>query len=99
MNSDDLEVASRGYRVKNDRPDRSEADRNDKTSCHASVLAGRSASASTCQTWSPWAITLHGIDHLAGIEPANMLLTSSPVNSCASAGECGGLNPLWSRAL
>src|SRR6266581_3206873 len=63
MNRDDFELASRGYKVQNDRPERSEADRKDKTSCHASALAGRSARASTCQTWSPWAMTLHGIHH------------------------------------
>src|SRR2546425_95758 len=33
-----------------ERPERSDADRKDNTSCHASALAGRSARASTCQT-------------------------------------------------
>src|SRR5437762_10803682 len=47
MKSDDFEVASSGNSVQNERPERSDADRNDSTNCHASVLAGRSAKAST----------------------------------------------------
>src|SRR5207245_10229110 len=76
MNSEDFELASNGYGVQNDRlpapapapgpgPGPPAAARNDSTSCHASAFAGRSAKASTCQTWSPRAITLHGIGHLA----------------------------------
>src|SRR2546425_8083536 len=52
MNRDDFELASSGYSVQNDRLARSEADRKDNTSCHASAFAGRSARASTCQTRS-----------------------------------------------
>src|SRR5207249_9119258 len=63
MKSDDFELASSGYSVQNDRRERSDADRKDNTNCHASALAGRSARASTCQTWSPWAMTLHGMHH------------------------------------
>src|SRR6266850_5302572 len=104
MNRDDFELASNGYRVQNDRPARAEADRNDNTSCHASALAGRSARASTCQTWSPWAMTLHGMHHhLANKGPPICWLTPRPVNfwglSVPSGGErlealgellCGG---------
>src|SRR5205823_13684698 len=82
MKSDDFEVASSGYNVQNERPERSDADRNDSTNCHASVLAGRSAKASTCQTSSPLAITRHGMDHLANKGARICGLTLSPVNSC-----------------
>src|SRR5439155_10568008 len=71
-NREDFEVASNGYGVQNDRlptptpaPGPPAAARNDSTKCHASVFGGRCARASTCQTWSPRAITLHGIGHLA----------------------------------
>src|SRR6058998_131855 len=67
MNSDDFEVASNGYGVQNERrrPGRgSDAARNDNTSCQAAVFARRSATASTCQTWSPCAITRHDMAHL-----------------------------------
>src|SRR6185312_17077158 len=91
MNRDDFELASNGYRVQNDRPARAEADRNDNTSCHASALAGRSARASTCQTWSPWAMTLHGMrHHLANKGPPICWLTPSPVNSWGPSVPSGG---------
>src|SRR5881397_250999 len=67
MNSNDFEVASNGYGVQNDRrrPGRgSDAARNDNTNCQAAVFARRSATASTCQTWSPCAITRHDMAHL-----------------------------------
>src|SRR3954470_11622562 len=67
MNSDDFEVASNGYGVQNDRRrpgSDSDAARNDNTSCQADVFACRSATASTCQTWSPCAITRHDMAHL-----------------------------------
>src|SRR6267143_5709141 len=63
MNSDDFEVASKGYGVQNDRRrpsptsaaspalpgNGSDAARNDNTNCQAAVFARRSATASTCQ--------------------------------------------------
>src|SRR5213075_302117 len=64
MYSDDFEVASNGYGVQNDKRRLLEAARNDNTSCHADVFARRSATASTCQTWSPCAITRHDMAHL-----------------------------------
>jgi hypothetical protein len=41
MKSDDFDVASSGYNVQNDRPERSDADRKERTSCQASAFAGR----------------------------------------------------------
>src|SRR6266699_3244595 len=55
MNNDDFEVASNGYGVQNERRrpgSDSVAARNDNTNCQADVFACRSATASTCQTWS-----------------------------------------------